>query len=664
MPKKFKLLIFISLTCALISVGVAEARRMSLQQLELMKQPADAPIHTPANIPQSHRVWQPQIKDLATWQQLSKPLRDAEFSKFVIDIKSDNIYFVDTNVFTLHTDFVLDYLLKIPHTAANVKAFNRNYSRKKPQFILGYLTHYPKQSTWTFSFWEGDTIDAPTIAKAAKKLEKSFNIASLTFRPDSSYQENIAKQLKLWRVPVMNNNQIYQAMPYQAFNTGAAVGVLNIVPPSQKIENLQFLQQDIVILQQSYPDISPVSGIITTEFSTPLSHVNLRAGAWDIPNASLKTATKDFAQLNKKWVKLEVTEQALNLRLATAAEIKNEQEKQKVAKQISLPQADLQSTVLAQLHQIKLENITRYGAKTVHLGEMLQAGLPVPNGFGIPFYYYQKHMSANRMDIGLQGMLNDARFNKDSVWRKQKLRELQASIKAAPIDAQHFSAIKKEWHDALRGAPVFVRSSTNAEDLAGFNGAGLYDTVANVQDDAALEAAIKQVWASLWNARAVDERAFFGIPQQQVYAAVLVQTGVNASASGVLLTTDIWGHQPRTFTINAKWGLGMRVVEGQKIAEQILYDTGNDGTRVISRSDETTMLVFDKKGGTKEKKVSKSEAIITEQRAKRLGQLAQQVEKLFPQYQVLDIEWVLEKDRFAREKFYIVQARPYIGKVK
>ena len=211
---------------------------------------------------------------------------------------------------------------------------------------------------------------------------------------------------------------------------------------------------------------------------------------------------------------------------------------------------------------------------------------------------------------------------------------------------------------------MFVRSSTNAEDLAGFNGAGLYDTVANVQDDAALEAAIKQVWASLWNARAVDERAFFGIPQQQVYAAVLVQTGVNASASGVLLTTDIWGHQPRTFTINAKWGLGMRVVEGQKIAEQILYDTGNDGTRVISRSDETTMLVFDKKGGTKEKKVSKSEAIITEQRAKRLGQLAQQVEKLFPQYQVLDIEWVLEKDRFAREKFYIVQARPYIGKVK
>jgi phosphoenolpyruvate synthase/pyruvate phosphate dikinase len=207
---------------------------------------------------------------------------------------------------------------------------------------------------------------------------------------------------------------------------------------------------------------------------------------------------------------------------------------------------------------------------------------------------------------------------------------------------------------------VFVRSSTNAEDLAGFNGAGLYDTVPNVTDNAALEAAIKQVWASLWNERAVNEREFFGIAQDQVYASVLIQTAVNANAAGVLLTTDIWGHQPRTFTINAKWGLGMRVVEGQKIAEQILYDTTNNGTRVISRSDETTMLVADKKGGIKAVKVPKTEAIISEQRAKNLSDLVLKVETLFPQYTVLDIEWVLEKDYLGRDKFWLVQSRPYV----
>jgi len=608
------------------------------------------------------RVWQPQVLDLATWQRLSKQTRDYEFSKFVIDVKTDKIYFVDSNVFTLHSDFVLDYLQKIPRTTANIKQYNRNYSRKKPQFILGYLTHYPNLNEWVFSFWEGDTIDAPTIQLVAKKLEKTFTVASLKFRPDSSYQENVAKRLKDSEVSVMKNSEIYQAMPYQAFNAGIAIGKLNIVSPSQSVENMRFAQQDIVILQQSYPDISPVAGIITTQFSTPLSHVNLRAAGWGIPNASLKTAAKQFAQLNNKWVSLEVTEQSISLRLATEEEIQKEQQKQGAAKKIILPQVDLQSTELATLSQINLENVGRYGAKTVHLGAMLRAGLPVPKGFGVPFYYYQQHMQRSGLNKVLEGLLQDKRFTADAIWRKQKLLELQQKIQQAPIDKQSFMRIKNRWQDALRGAPVFVRSSTNAEDLVGFNGAGLYDTVPNVASDVALEVAIKRVWASLWNERAVNERAFFGIPSNQVYSAVLIQVGINASASGVLLTTDIWGHQPRTFTINAKWGLGMRVVEGQKIAEQILYDTGNHGTRVISRSDETTMLVFDVKGGIKEKNVPASEAIITEQRAKKLGQLAQQVEILFPQFMVLDIEWVLEKTNLGQDKFWLVQARPYINK--
>ena len=671
------LLSFISLTCALLCVGIAEARRMSPEALEAAQVHAQKPknimvkppvIVNAGNGAQSanklekagQRVWQSQVHDLATWQQLSKQARDYEFSKFVIDVKTDKIYFVDSNVFTLHSDFVLDYLQKLPRTAANIKQYNRNYSRKKPQFILGYLTHYPNLQTWTFSFWEGDTIDAPTIRRAANKLKNTFTVADLKFRPDSSYQENIAKGLKQSEVPVIKNTQIYRAMPYQAFNTGRSVGLLNIVSPSQQVENMQFDPHEIVILQQSYPDISPVAGIITTQFSTPLSHVNLRATAWNIPNASFKTALQEYGKFKNKWVYLEVAEQAISLRLATEVEIQQEQKKRQSAKQVKLPQANIHYTSLDDLRKISLEHAQKFGAKTAHLGEMRQAGFPVPNGFGIPFYYYQQHIAQHRMDIDLQDILNDERFKKNKVWRKQKLLELQAKIKNTPINPVHFAAIKKQWNEALDGASVFVRSSTNAEDLAGFNGAGLYDTVPNVKSDIALEAAIKKVWASLWNERAVSERAFFGIPQNQVYAAVLVQMGVNAAASGVLLTTDIWGHQPRTFTLNAKWGLGMRVVEGQKIAEQILYDTGNDGARVISRSDEDTMLVFDAKGGTREIKVPKSEAIITEQRAKKLGQLAQQLEALFPSYKVLDIEWVLEKTNLGQDKFWLVQARPYI----
>ena len=689
--------LIISLTCALIlCINCAEARRMNP---ELMKPPPpelpsqQAP---PAGImckdcnvpsqppPASKRVWQPQVNDLATWQQLSKPSRDFEFSKFVIDIKSNKIYFVDSNVFTLHADFVVDYLQKIPRTPENMRRYNQNYSTVKPQFILGYITHYPqiKEGTssahnglWTFSFWEGDTITPKDIRRAYKRLQQTFKLAPLVFRPDSSAQEKVAKQLKPYKIATINNNQIYKSFPYQAFNTGSAIGRLVIVPPTTKVENLSFVKDDIVLLQSSYPDISPISGVITTQFSTPLSHVNLRAGAWGIPNATIINAVNAFKNLDGKLVFYEVTEAGYTMREATADELavhaKAKVEKTKVV----MPEADLRTTALLPLNQIKASDATKYGAKTANLGEMVRAKLPlnvedgfgiplnIPDGFGIPFSYYLAHIKQQKIDEKIAAILNDPKFKNDAAWRKTSLNGLRQAIINAPIAPEEFKKITTQWRTQLAGKAVFARSSTNAEDLKGFNGAGLYDTVPNVKDEAALEAAIKQVWASVWNLRAVEERAHFGIQHEQVYPAVLIQTAVNAAAAGVLLTTDIWGHQADTYTINAKWGLGMRVVEGQKVAEQILFDTSNDGTRVISRSDETTMLVASPKGGMVEKPVPKGEAILTEKRAKLLGTAAKRVTKIFKNTEVLDIEWVLES-KDGKDVIWLVQARPYVTNKK
>jgi phosphoenolpyruvate synthase/pyruvate phosphate dikinase len=204
---------------------------------------------------------------------------------------------------------------------------------------------------------------------------------------------------------------------------------------------------------------------------------------------------------------------------------------------------------------------------------------------------------------------------------------------------------------------VFVRSSTNAEDLPGFNGAGLYDTVPNVKGKKNLGEAIKTVWASVWNLRAVEERSAFGIDHKQVYASVMVQVGVNATAAGVLVSTNLWDKRDDDgFTINAKWGLGIRVVEGQKVPEQIVFDATNGGTKIISRSDDKTMLVFDDSGGIKEVPTPDGGVILTEARAKRLVTAVQQFLPLFARGSPLDVEWVLEG-----EKVWIVQARPYVG---
>ena len=680
----------ISLTCAFIlCISTAEARRMSPEQIKPQNEQAqtqpsagimckDCDVASKP-VPQGQRIWQPLVNNLATWQQLSKPLRDFEFSKFVIDIKTNKIYFVDSNVFALHADFVVDYLQKIPRSADNMRYYNQNYSTVKPQFILGYITHYPqiKEGTqsqnnglWTFSFWEGDTIQVKDIRLTYKKLQQTFTVAPLVFRPDSSMQEKVARQLKPYKIATINNNQIYKSQPYQAFNTGVAVGRLNVVPVGTKFENLQFASDEIVILQEAYPDISPVAGIITSVPSTPLAHVNLRAAAWGIPNATDIYAAELYFVQQHKWVRMEVSEQRLTITPASAQEIAAATVKL-IVKQIDLPKADLAAIQLAPLNAIRAIDATKYGAKTANLGEMLQAKSPmsvadgfavplnIPDGFGVPFSYYVAHIKQNKIGNSIQTMLADTRFKTDIAWRKKSLTDLRQAIIHAPLSPSALTAITKQWRSQLSGKGVFVRSSTNAEDLKGFNGAGLYDTVPNVKTEAALEAAIKQVWASVWNLRAVEERAYFGISHDQVYPAVLIQTAVNAAAAGVLLTTDIWGHQAGTYTINAKWGLGMRVVEGQKVAEQILFDTSNDGTRVISRSDETTMLVANESGGMIEVPVPKGEAILTEKRAKLLSTAAKRVAKIFKNTDVLDIEWVLEtKD--GKDTFWLVQARPYV----
>ena len=673
--------LIISLTCALIlCINCAQARRMNP---ELMKPPsAQAPsqqeqvVRPPEELlcqaclkpnpppPVAKRVWEAEVRDLASWTRLSKTTRGSEYSKFVLDVKTNNIYFIDSNVFTLHADFVVDYLQKLPRTPANMRAYNKNYGTQKPQFILGYLTHYPNINEWTFSFWEGDAIQVNDIRRTYKRLQQTFAIANLKFRPDSSNQEKVAKQLKPYRIASINNNQIYKALPYQAFNVGQTIGTLQIVPPNANIEAIAFADDEVVLLQTSYPDIAPVAGIITTQFSTPLSHVNLRASAWGIPNATIKNANTDYAKLNGKTVFYQVNEDGFMLREATPDEALQHKNAVTTKTKVVMPTVDLNATALLPLAEISATDATKYGAKTSNLGEIVRShlgDLNVPNGFGVPFSYYVAHIKTHGIDAKIAAMLQDARFGSDAAWRKQSLNDIRKIIQQAPLDAAVLKRIAAQWQSQLKGAGVFVRSSTNAEDLKGFNGAGLYDTVPNVRDEKALEAAIKQVWASVWNLRAVEERNHFGIPHAQVYPAVLVQTGVNAAAAGVLLTTDIWGHQPRTYTINAKWGLGMRVVEGQKIAEQILFDTGNDGTRVISRSDESTMLVANPKGGVIEKAVPKSEAILTEKRAKILADAATRVGKVFNRVDVLDIEWVLETKE-GQDTFWIVQARPYVIK--
>jgi hypothetical protein len=531
----------------------------------------------------------------------------------------------------------------------------------KPKFILGYITHHLKVDRWSFAFWEGDKIGPDDVVRARKRLEAAFYVKSLTFRPDSPMQEKVAIEVRKKGIKTVTNDEIYKAASFQAFNKGRAVGKLRVVPRGTPYESMTFARTDIALLQESYPDITPVAGILATTFSTPLSHVNLRASAWGIPNAGDKQAREKFAKLDGKMVYFEVTDTAATLREATAAEIKELAIKLAAAKHVTLPQANVTSPRLAMLTRIRAKNVTQYGTKTANLGEIVTANLPgvnVPPGFGVPFFYYVQHMKQNGLDRVVEAMLGDKRFSVDAAWRKAELEKLRTAITKAPIDQPSLDLIYQRVRLKLGGKGVFVRSSTNAEDLPGFNGAGLYDTVPNVVGKKAIGEALRTVWASLWNLRAVDEREAFGIDQRQVFGAVMIEVGVNATAAGVLVTKNLWDlTDDHSFTINAKFGLGMRVVEGQKVPEQIIFDPTNDGTKILSRSDDPVMLKFDANGGIISVPVPPGEGVIlTEERAKKLAAQIKAFLPVFTHGKPLDVEWVLEG-----ETFWIVQARPFVG---
>jgi hypothetical protein len=607
----------------------------------------------------ARRLWAPKLDSEQQFLAYSKEIGGERFAKFVIDVKSDAIYYFDVDVYKVHKDFIFQELYKKPRTKAATRLFDRNYGKTKTDFLMCYLIHHLNQDVWTFAFWDGDLATAKHVRHAHRRMKETFYLGDkVKFRPDSNYQEAVARRLK--DVPVVFNDQLYQASTYQAFNKGTAIGTLRFVPADVAESELTFDPAEIVVLHAPLSDITPVAGIISETFSTPLAHVSLRAKGWGIPNIGLKEATTALADLAGKPVYFEARDADYVLRLATAAEIAAAATSTKAARRVALPVADLSITQLATLDQMRGKDVVAYGTKASALGEIVAAkltGFDVPPGFGVPFAYYDAHVKASGIDRQVAAFLDAP--PRDATARKAQL----AALRKAIVDAPASEDLRARIGEALAAltttdpdAGVFVRSSTNAEDLAEFSGAGLYDTLPNVKGSDAVVEAIKQVWASVWNFAAYENRQRSGIDHAATYGAVLVQLGVNATAAGVLVTahpTD--PTDDRNYTINAKSGLGIRVVDGKKVPESLLVSWYNHGIRVLSRSAEDTKLVFDDTGGVHE--VANPDAgkpVLTNRMAILLADAAKQLTGVFHSTK-LDIEWV-----FAGDKLYVVQSRPYV----
>ena len=597
----------------------------------------------------------PAIRSEDDFGKLARVFTDQPYALphvlFVIDRQDGNrIYYVNSQRYRFHKDFVNGTYLSLER---GEEFWRNNYINPNRRFILGTLAWQTPVRRYTFEFWEGDQIPAEQIKLTAAVLKKTF-FAPVAFKPNSTKQEEDSASIQgLERVL---QSDIAREQEYQALNVAKGLGRIHIIEKLDDHVEIGF--NEILVLKEVPLSLPPVAGVIVSKPSTPLSHINLLVKGWGVPNAYIKNADEILKQYEGWWVNFETLPDHYTIKRADLKQIDEYQKRLQAKLDVMTPRFNLEEKRLLDLYQQRARMADAYGGKSANLGEVAQArleGIVVPRGFGIPIYYYDQFIKENKLEDPIYEMMNDQQFVHDPAYRRQKLTEMRERIKAGKVSDALREAVLKKVHAEYAGKGLFVRSSSNVEDLPNFSGAGLHDTVPNVKGDEQLIEAIKTVWASLWNFDAYEARERAGIDHSKSFMAVLVQEGINADSAGVMITTDPFDSDDRGgIYISAKRGLGIKVVEGKKVAEQIIYVPRANSVKVLTRSDEDSLLTFDEHGGVKEIPISGDRAVLTDDVVRRLAHAASLIKNIFGGKEQ-DIEWV-----YMSGQVYIVQSRPYI----
>ncbi len=571
---------------------------------------------------------------------------------FVIDRKDKNkIYYVNTKKYAFHKDFVNGTYLSLER---GKEFFDNNYLKDNRRFILGSLAYQTPIKRWTFEYWEGTLISAEQVKLTADVINRSF-FAAVAYKPNSLRQEEESRSIAgLQRVL---QSDIAREQSYQALNVAKGIGRIHVI--TKLDDHVEIGSNEILVLDEVPIHLPPVAGIITSQPSTPLSHINLLAKGWGVPNAYIKNATTLLKQYDGWWVTFDARRDAYGIKRADVDQLREYQRRLAQRLDVMKPKFDLSEMRLLGLAQQRARAAIAFGGKSANLGEVMNARLPgilVPDGFTIPFYYYDQFIKANKLDDAIYTLLNDQKFVHDPAYRRARLVELRARVQQAKFDDALRAKVLKRVAQQFAGKGLFVRSSSNSEDLPKFSGAGLYTTVPNVRGDQQLIDAIKTVWASLWNFEAYEARERSSIDHSKIFMAVLIQEGINSESSGVMITADPFDKDNReAIYISAKRGLGIKVVEGKRVAEQIIFRQRANAIQVLTRSDEDSLLTFDERGGVKEVAITGERVVLNDDIVRRLVRAATSIRRVFSNREQ-DIEWA-----YMKGQIYIVQSRPFIS---
>jgi len=305
--------------------------------------------------------------------------------------------------------------------------------------------------------------------------------------------------------------------------------------------------------------------------------------------------------------------------------------------------------------EVDKDNVALVGGKGANLGEMAQAGFPVPPGFIVTANAYYYFLEKNQLRSQIKDVLKiiDVQ-DPDQLLKAHKLiKEIILKAKF-PLDlAKEIFRFYQKLSGPLKQALVAVRSSATAEDLPDASFAGQQETFLNIKGEANLIIKIRQCWVSLFTPRAIFYRQEKKFDHFKVGIAVPVQKMVQSHTSGVMFSLDPITNNKKVIVIEAVYGLGEMIVQGTVTPDH--YEVSKQNFKIIRKQINRQEIQLIKVGAlTKQTKVKprlQQKQKISDDNIIKLAKLAKKLHQhyFFPQ----DIEWAIEKN-----KIYILQTRP------
>lgn len=303
-------------------------------------------------------------------------------------------------------------------------------------------------------------------------------------------------------------------------------------------------------------------------------------------------------------------------------------------------------------HEIDKDDVEKVGGKGANLGEMTQAGFPVPGGFVVTSSAYKHMIEVNELEDKIKAVLKDLNVEDADALNRASSR-VQKIIESSPFPKDIEDQVYKAYDKLGKDPWVAVRSSATAEDLPQASFAGQQETYLNVRGDASVIVHIRKAWASLFEPRAIYYRVQQGFDHFKVALAVPVQKMVQSDVSGIMFSINPVTNDKSKIVIEAIWGLGENIVQGTVTPDH--YEVDKTELKLLEHKTVHQDIEMVRSGeGNIQRKVPKSrqdKRKLTDKEAEEVAKLGKKLQQhyFFPQ----DSEWAIENG-----KLYVVQTRP------